>query len=648
LNGTIVATAGLTLASTGDINQTGGLIVAPTLSSGAGGIGGNLSLVQPNSIAVLGTLSDQGNIALATVETLTFAEPVNAANVSLSAAGLDLNAPFSTGVLQIATTGPVSETGALTVATLTTGPGSIAGALVLNANNNIAELGSFTATGGLVLNDASALSINGPVHLGGALEVNAAGVTQTAGSISATALTSDGGTISGHVVLGQSGNAIPTLGDFAAAGNITLADASPLALAGRLADGNGTISLLGASSVTQTGGAIDTGLLNAAGTAILLPDANVIAALGNVATAGALTVNGVSATTGQLNAGSVNITAPGAFALGGSNTITGTFDLSTPGALTQTNGILTANAATLAASAINLTGTDMISGNLSITTAGDIVHNAGTLDAGTLTGTAGQLASFAATTDFGTIGSFIMADSAFDLVNTGALSLNGPLVANTVSLSASGVLTLAGSVVGGLYVTGALSPNSLTAPRTSVDSVLMGSSIQQIGTFYINNGPGAALYNTQAVLGSADQATTIFLLTVTSPTQSGGAIALSTSGLGLYAPNADVVVDGGTTGAMTGNLNVLHLEVLGGLDSEFTGTIDGFTGQSAAGKANTFPVAVSRYQFNACPIGSVDCQIINIAAVPATNPLGNFDVTQRKRRRLDKNVQLPGIATHDF
>jgi hypothetical protein len=379
-------------------------------------------------------------------------------------------------------------------------------------------------------------------------------------------------------------------------------------LTGNLADGAGIITLVDAAGLTQTGGVITTGLLNADATNIMLPDANLIAALGNVAT-GTLAVSGVSATTGELDAQSVTIAAP---------------------------------------RAISLSGTAHIAGDLSLATTGDIIHTAGILDAGTLTGTAGQLASFAASTDFGTIGSFIMADSAFDLVNTGALSLDGPLVANTASISASGVLTLAGSVVGGLYVTGAPAADTLTQPRTGVDSVLIGASIQEIGTFYINAGPGTALYNSQAALGTSSPAASIFLLTVANPGQAGGPIALSLAGIGLYAPDADIIVDAGTTGTMTGNLNAQHLEVLGGLDSEFTGTIDGLTGQSAAGKANTFPVALSRYQFNACPIGSVDCQIINIEAVPATNPLGNFDVTQRKRRRLDKNVQLPGIATHDF
>jgi hypothetical protein len=95
-------------------------------------------------------------------------------------------------------------------------------------------------------------------------------------------------------------------------------------------------------------------------------------------------------------------------------------------------------------------------------------------------------------------------------------------------------------------------------------------------------------------------------------------------------------------------VNLHHLEVISAQQVALSGTIDGITGKAAAENGTALPDPQRQYEFNACPIGSVNCIVLSIESIPTTNPLENFDISQRKKRRLNKNVQLPGIATHDF
>ena len=99
---------------------------------------------------------------------------------------------------------------------------------------------------------------------------------------------------------------------------------------------------------------------------------------------------------------------------------------------------------------------------------------------------------------------------------------------------------------------------------------------------------------------------------------------------------------------MTGNLNAKHLEILSALSTDLNGSIDGIDGTTAAGNGNAFPFPQPALRFNACPIGSVNCTILPTEALPSGNPLENFDISSRKRKRLGHNVELPGIATRDF
>jgi filamentous hemagglutinin family protein len=693
LSGTITAQQLNLLASAGSISQTAGSLAVGTLTGDAET---TTSLTEAaNQITTLGGFDDSGNLSLTTATQLVTAGSVQAANVAFAADGIVLAAPtLITGTLALSSANGVTATGALDAGVLTTGSLAITGpAAFTNTSNSIGTLGNFTTSSGLTLADASPLAINGSVAVAGTFALGVpAGATQTDGQISAAALTSDGIT-DGAVSLGQAANAIPVLGSFSDGSSLILSDASALSLQGNLSAGS-VLRLADAASITQAAGIITVPVLNASGTSIQLNNANAVGTLGNVSAASSLGVQGVGAVTGLVQAQNAVIGSPAALALSGTLNIGGSLSLAAIGALTQSagsisvtdavftgagialsgrtnitnaltanagagaftqQGELTANSATLAAASIGFSGTSNITGDLAVNTAGDLLQTTGTLTVGTLTGTVGTLASLNSNSNIETIGSFIMADSSFALNDIGTLVITGPLVASELNITATGALVLQGgnsSDPGGIFIIGtAASGTELHA--TGTDSVIdvtgAGAHIQQNGTFFINTDPYFTTLSSGPIT-KADLANpaTLFLSTVSPGNQGGGNIILNQGAGGIVAPSVELVLSAGSSGNILGNVNLLGLEVLGANLVDMTGEIDGLQGEAAAGKATSEPVPLSKYQFNACPIGSVNCVLLPVESIPNTNPLTNFDISQRKRRRLDKAIHLPGVATHDF
>ena len=289
---------------------------------------------------------------------LTLNGPLNAANVTLGAAGLALDGAVSTGVLQLTSSAGVNEGagGQVNAALLTTGNTGVTGDAVLNnSGNQIAALGNFAASGGLTLNDAAALSLTGPVTLGGTLALlDPNGITQSGGSITAAALTSDGGTIGGNAVFTSRANDIPVLGNFAATGDVSFTDAGPLSLQGNINAG-GALNLNANGAISQNGGVIFAPLLNAAAPSITLTDANNIAALGNVSASGDADINGVNSLIGQLTANNATLSAPGDFTVSGGAEINDALDITAAGNVDQTGGTVNAQTATISAADISNT-----------------------------------------------------------------------------------------------------------------------------------------------------------------------------------------------------------------------------------------------------------------------------------------------------
>ncbi len=671
LSGNVSAATALALLSTaGGISQTAGAITTALLTSGGGTEAGAVSLGQSaNNINMLGGFAaGSNNFTLFDATALTVAGPVTAGIASLSAPNLDVTAPITaaqisltgsngitlagpvsaSGLLALTSNGAVNQTGGTVSAAQLISTGAVASASLNQAGNNIATLGNFTATGGLTLADANALSLAGAISTGTTLALgDLAGITQTGGVITAPVLTSDGGIIGGAANFGQAGNQIAALGNFAATGDVTVNDASALALTGNVSDAGQTLNIAASGAVTQNAGAITAAALNVSGAGVTLADPNQITALNNASSSAGLDVAGIGGVTGNVNASSATLSSPANLNLTGAINVNNDVNLIAAGNITQPAGSINASTGNLTATNISLSGTDNFTGQLNFAASGNVTHSGGTLAARILTGTAGTLASFGALSEFGTLGSYILHDSLFSLSNTGNLTVTGPVVANQITIITTGLLTLAGSANGGLFLTGNLAPSTQTVPGPT-DSVVQGSAITQSGLFLINTGANSQLYNSVQYLGTTNQAGTLFMLTAPTVGAAGGNIALATQPNGLQAPNVEIVFSAGQSGLITGNVNIGGLLVLGGSSSILTGSIAGLTGQVAAGKGSVFPFPESKFQFNSCPIGSVNCIILPIEAVPTSNPLQNFDISQRKRRRLDKNVQLPGIATHDF
>ncbi len=642
--GTLITPGTLGLAGSGNFLQTDGSLGAAMLSS-IGTVNGNISLTQTgNLLPNVQNLAATGTINLASGGVLGQSGALSAAALTLTAPSLALNGTVSTpGPLQL-NGGGVSEGsgGVINTALLTTGGNLLSGNAVFNnPANRITSLGDFTADGGLNLADGAALSINGPVSLSGTLALtDASNIIQTASTICAAALTSNGDAIGGSANFGQSDNTIPVLGNFTAHGNLLLNTSDAITLAGNVNTG-GTLSLDSGGTIGQSGGFISAARLNASGTAIDLSGTNV-GLLGNISSPGDVSIANAGGLAGTLVAQNATLGSNGVFAASGGAQIKDALYINASGSLVQVGGILDAQTATISAPSITLSGTTDITNALALFASGNVLHEAGSLRAAKLVGTAGQLAEFGAFTDVSTLGSFLMNDSLFALNNAGPLTLIGPLAANAVSITAAGALTLEGNANGGLFLSGNNITRAATRPRTGIDSVLAVTGanpiITQNGIFYIDAGP-----NLTAYLGNASPLATLFMSLASS-----GAIELSTAPGLLNAPNTALVLAAGLAGLVSGNVSVQYLEILSAQSVQMTGAIGAISGPTAAGKGSAFPFPEPSYRFNTCPIGSVNCTILPIEGLPQANPLQNFDLSPHKRRRLDKNVTLPGVAARDF
>ncbi len=634
--GAFTQTGGMISSSTVDINaqdfeQTGGTI------AGAG-----INLTAPIFAQSAGTI-DAGNLSIDGDDRVLLAGFVSVANL-----------------LSVFSFGTISDQAGL----LTAADAALRGQTILLDGNNVA--GTLTASAGLIDQGSGVISA-------GAVSLNGSGIALSGGSLGVSGLLAfndtsyinqTGGAVTAGTFALESGGVFTQTGGVLNAGSLNLfaqgitqgsagvIDAGVASLyAGFGIQLAGTDSFTGGLRVTsqnfyQIGQTISAGYAN-------ISASNAMDLSGLVSVAGALDLSAgtFDQAEGEIEAEAIAIDAAGELTLNGNILDRTALKASAGGDIQQTTGFVTAPAATLTAgNNIILNGGDNFAGDLDLVAGGDILHNAGDnlVAAGTLTGSGDQLALFDAPTDFGTIGSFVLQDSTFSLDNLGPLTIIGPLVANAVSITAPGQITLDGTPDGGLFIAepngGKLSQTP--QPGDSVITVTQAPGagnplILQTGIFYVDAGGAAADFP----LFSNQPANLFFVATpqgdiqfAPSPPQSNGLVAPSITGL----------FDLGATGSASGNVDLLSLIILSGVATNLTGELDGLSGQAAAGKGTVDPFPKPPFQFNACPIGSVNCIIIPIETLPTNNPLQNFDIDQRKKRKLDKNVALPGVATRDF
>lgn len=178
-------------------------------------------------------------------------------------------------------------------------------------------------------------------------------------------------------------------------------------------------------------------------------------------------------------------------------------------------------------------------------------------------------------------------DGIFQLNNASALTLDGPLVAHAVNLTAAGGMTLGAG--GSMF----LSPGSATDSST-LTITGDGATLQQAGNFYINDGPLQSAY--------ANMPTT---LTLALPGT--GSMALGGTEQQLVASTTDLVLRLGDQVALTGNVNLLSLTLYGGATADMEGTLGGITGTQAANKAVAYSTDTTHDRFNGCLFGTTVC-----------------------------------------
>jgi hypothetical protein len=461
--------------------------------------------------------------------------------------------------------------------------------------------------GSFALTDASALTISGPV------------------------------TASNNVTLtdSASGTAITTNGKITAGGTIALAAGSGVAVSGGPAS-LPAIQLGGTSNLSSA-----TLVLNSRNTGLTTAVGEVSGALLNV-----------THLTGATSAGNVVLTSSG-------NSI-GTLDafIVTKGNLSFTNGqalqIASANTAgaasaarvqadniTLVSKAVTITGDVVTAGTFSFTVNGAIQRTAGNFVIGSLTGSASTLADFGTASAITTLGSITVTGGQLAIDNANPLTVAGPLSAEFFHITAASQITLSADIFT-LGMTRA--EQGLSGNLASINPTVLASSLPATGSYFLVADVGAgATFEQTGTVNLTPLNGALATLRIQLPL-SGGSIVLNN----LNAPAADLILvtQGGTA---RGTINVADFVLVGKSGaSDFNGVVAGLTGAAAATKAQIGPQPDAKYRFNSCPIGSVNCVLSPVGAVPPTNPLRYFFIGPARDMQDDSDLILPNVSDEDY
>ena len=326
---------------------------------------------------------------------------------------------------------------------------------------------------GVALAVTGDLALSGAVTTAGTLALAVTGaVTQPGGTVAAGTLTGSAGAVS----LGQAGNAVTTLGPFAATGPFGLTDGVSLTVAGPVSGSD--VTLLTGGALTLAGAVTTPGTLTLGAPEGVLQTAGGIAAGTLAGSAGSVALGSAGNTVGTL----------GAFAT------PGTFQLVDGQALTVAGPFSAGSAALASTGAIVLAGDLTVRDGLNLQATGGVTQPSGRVSVATLTGRADSASLGAATNDVGTLGRFTTRGD-FTLLDGRSVVVAGPVDPNVVTLGVNGDLTVNGSIAGGtvvLNVTGAIT---------------QGRDGRITATTLSGRGGSATLSAANAVLGLGDFAT---------------------------------------------------------------------------------------------------------------------------------------------
>ena len=539
------------------ISQTAaGAITAGTLTS-IGTVAGAVLLDKAdNTIATIGSLVANGDIALRDVAALTVATALSGANVSIidtSAAAVALTVAAGAKV-QAGAGGTIalSATGGMTFAgTLDATP---AGTMTLTAGGGLSQFGGAITAG------AVTMSAGGDMALAGTVDATATGTVSLAAK---GGLTQSGGAITaGALAMTSGGNmALAGIVDATAVGAIALQVGGAFTQsAGAITAGALDFASVG-GAVTQTGGTIAAGILGSSG-GIGGPVS--LGQVGNaIGTLSAMTITGGGLTL----ADSLALSVAGALMVtGGDVAISGS-----GGAIAVNAAIVTDNrTVTLTASApdggIGI-GADITATTLNLAAGtGGVVQTGGVLNLGTLASPGiGGAASFNQPGNrIAAVGAFTLGGS-FSLVDQTALTVAGPLAAGggitlrgnaaatpaiTVSgttTSGLGMPTTLETGAGGIAITGQINvPGGLLNLTTATGVKAVGNIAA--GKLEVSaTTPGAHIEltgagNSVGILKSASLADGTFLLNNSTPLTISGSITARL--LGVNVTNALTILDG--------------------------------------------------------------------------------------------------------
>ena len=412
----------------GGLNESGaGVITAGGLSIAE--VTGSATLNGNNAIGILQSFRLPGDFSLTNSESLVI-NGLSARNVTLNVAGA------------------ITETQPLLAASLS---GSADRVSLIGANQVLA-LGSFSAPQGLALTTTGPLTITGPVNAGTnqVALVATGGVTETgAGAIAAGDLslveTTGGAALNGN-------NAVDRLQDIRLAGDFSLTNNNALIINGLSAQ---SVMLNVAGAITETQPLLAASLSGSADR-VSLSGANQVLALASFSAPQglALTTTGPLTITGPVNAGTnqVALVATGGVTETGAGAIAAG-DLS----LVETTGgaALNGNNAVGRLQDIRLAGDFSLTNNKALVinglsaqsvmlNAADAITETSPVATATLGGSANSV-SLTGANQIGTLGSFSARDN-FILVNTGPLSITGPVSTPALALRTGGNIGIQGDV----------------------------------------------------------------------------------------------------------------------------------------------------------------------------------------------------------
>jgi hypothetical protein len=243
----------------------------------------------------------------------------------------------------------------------------------------------------------------------------------------------------------------------------------------------------------------------------------------------------------------------------------------------------------------------------------------------------------------GTLGAFT-AGTFFKLTDDEALTITGPVTSPLIvindqtfalTLASGATLNTGGSTPPNpLSITAAEVPTNPPAGSGGLGAYFTGASFAQLGSTSVTT-----------VAGSPNS-----ILFVTTP--HGGNVTFA----GLNAPDTWLIVGLDAPGSVvSGNVVVKSLTVqlpLNTTPTNFTvdlnGTVNGITGQAAAGQAGVVPAKGTTIRFNNCPIGTVGCVLLSSVPLPVGNPLQFLTLGILVPPSDEGDLLLPLVSDEDF